>query len=431
MSKRKPLPGNIFVRLTRGFMREVGIPIFLALLVIEFVIQAFKIPSGSMEDTLLVGDFLLGLKFIYGSPLPFSDDKLPGFADPDRGDIIIFRYPGEPSHPDYNRARYRHLANALMLGNYYWDRQPEHGQSRLVHFPDGPKDFIKRCVAKSGDVLEVKDGQLYIDGVHKEVPGRGKYTNPQREQTLRDFSGSIRIPSPGESYAFDTLAIADLWRLRSLMIQELPEQRVEFDIRLFRDGSETGEFIFKEFRVPLYNHKGLLINEMLRLSPDRPFSLRMGDTLTGTIPFSFFREHSRTGFVPRPLPPTSGRIVGYDAFDGSQLEDLQYNLSLIDEQDSAHTYELRTRILVDGEPITSYTVKKPAYFMMGDNRDNSADSRYWGFVSANNIKAKAFIIYFSLENADNSIRLTQPLSWWRVPLRVRYTRIGKLIHLIE
>src|SRR6185436_18144909 len=81
----------------RTFTREFLIPIGLALIFIQFVIQAFKIPSASMEDSLLIGDFLLGLKFVYGSPVPFSNKKLPGLADPKPGNVLIFRYPGDPA----------------------------------------------------------------------------------------------------------------------------------------------------------------------------------------------------------------------------------------------------------------------------------------------------------------------------------------------
>ena len=139
----------------KSFTREVIIPVVLALIVIQYVIQAFQIPSGSMEDSLKTGDFLLGLKFTYGSPIPFSNQKFPGYAEPKHGDVVIFRYPGEPEYPDNNPKRYTHLFNALMLGNYYWDHAPEKGQPHLVHYADGPKDYIKRCVAVSGDTVAV------------------------------------------------------------------------------------------------------------------------------------------------------------------------------------------------------------------------------------------------------------------------------------
>ncbi len=415
----------------RSFSREIAIPVVLALIVIEFVIQAFKIPSGSMEDSLLVGDFLLGLKFVYGSPIPFSDDKLPGLASPEIGDVVIFRYPGEPEYPDYDRARYTHLLNALMFGNLFWDNAPQDGQARLVHYADGPKDFIKRCVAKSGQTIQVSQGILSVDKKQLGLPGKGKYTSPYRDNSIRDEVAPLHIPSPGDSFALTDMAIEDLWRLRSLMIQEDPTARYEFDLHLYADGKEIPDFTFERFRVPVQNHKGLLINAVLSQSETVAQNLRLGDTLQGRVTFSFFKELSRTGFLPRYNPDASGglsRLVGYDAFDGTQLEDLVVNVAAANKLDSTLKLSLSYQVLRNGQPIDRYTVQYPVYFMMGDNRDNSADSRYWGFVSERNIKAKAFVVYFSLD-PENTLSLN-PLSWVQLPFVVRWSRLGKIIQRI-
>ena len=94
-------------------------------------------------------------------------------------------------------------------------------------------------------------------------------------------------------------------------------------------------------------------------------------------------------------------------------------------------FEIRRRLLVGGKPIDTYVVKTPQFFMMGDNRDNSADSRYWGFVSLRNIRAKAFVIYFSFENDDEAFALKNPFTWWRLPFRIRWGRLGKIIQMID
>ena len=100
-------------------------------------------------------------------------------------------------------------------------------------------------------------------------------------------------------------------------------------------------------------------------------------------------------------------------------------------QEMPPKFEIRRKLMLDGKPMDYYVVKSPQFFMMGDNRDNSADSRYWGTVTLRNIRAKAFVIYFSFENEDQKFALGNPFTWWRIPFSIRWTRIGKIIHLID
>jgi len=421
------------MKILKSFIREFAIPIATALVVIFFAIQAYRIPSGSMENTLFEGDFLLGLKFVYGVPIPFSYSKIP-ISEPDVGEIVIFRYPGEPEYPDYDNKRYTHLANALMLGNFFWDNEAPDGSPKLIHYADGPKDYIKRCVAKSGQRVAVKGGKLFLNGVEQHLRGLGKYTERNRENTPRDYLKEIKVPVPEETIIFDTLSTHDLWWIRSLMIQEMPDSLVEFNIILTKNGQRLENYTFENFRVPIENYsilqnKYLLISTLISRNKIIPQNLRMGDTINGAIDLDFFSKSARTGFLTRynpNIPQKSifgSRLVGYDAFDGLQLEDLETNVALED------SLELKWQITVNGKPVNQYTVKDQVYFMMGDNRDNSADGRYWGFVSARNIKAKAFIIYFSLDK-ESRVELLKPWTWVFLPADIRWSRVARIIHFI-
>ncbi|MBR4916574.1 MAG: signal peptidase I [Fibrobacter sp.] len=444
----------------KSFAREIIVPVVLALVVIQYVIQAFQIPSGSMEDSLHTGDFLLGLKFTYGSPIPFSNQHFPGYAEPKPGDVVIFRYPGEPEYPDNNPARYTHLFNALMFGNFYWDHEPEEGQPHLVHYADGPKDYIKRCVAVSGDTVAVHKGKLSINGVEQDtIPGRGKWTEKFRSMSPRDEREAFVVPSVGDTFVVDSLPLEKLWWVRSIILQENPDSHVELEIALLKDGVEDNNYEFEDFKVPVENDRGMLLNAMFtRNRTVIQHRLTQGDTVSGSMPFSYFRELARIGFLPLIDPHAKGgltRQVSYIGFEGSLLRDLEGNVAMLNAptvivadsavQDSSVAvqdsvvaepsvnphFEIRRRILVDGSPIETYVVKTPQFFMMGDNRDNSADSRYWGFVTLRNIRAKASVIYFSFENDDQAFSFGNPFSWWRIPFRIRWSRIGKVIPLIE
>jgi signal peptidase I len=111
----------------KGKIREnleaLLIAVLLALFIRAFVVQAFKIPSGSMQNTLLIGDYILVNKFIYGVKIPFTDVTVIPVKDPKKGDIIVFKFPEDPS-----------------------------------------KDFIKRVVAVGGDTVEIKDKQVFVNG---------------------------------------------------------------------------------------------------------------------------------------------------------------------------------------------------------------------------------------------------------------------------
>jgi signal peptidase I len=384
-------------------MRELIIPVAMAIFVIQFVIQAFQIPSGSMENSLLKLDFLLGLKFTYGSPQPFSDDRFPGYADPEPGDVLIFRYPGEPAYPDYDAERYSHLANLLMLGNYYWDHESDqHGTPSLVHFPDGPKDFIKRCVAQSGQKVAIRDGVLYVDGQKQELPGQGKYEAAMRGNNVRDQLPQVTIPSPGDTLKLENESVMNLYRLKQLMVQENLRKRVEFHLEVWQDSVVQNDFFFHQF----YNGRDWVSN----------------------FPFSYIQKEVLTGFNPLPRPQGGiKRTVGYDFFDLNRMDLVVQQMDRINRQDTLHNWQLKAYVTIDGKRIDEYVVQAPAYFMMGDNRDNSSDSRYWGYLSYKNVKAKAFIIYFSLDNEDSKLSLN-PFTWLRVPFRIRWSRVGRLIH---
>ncbi|MBE0574631.1 MAG: signal peptidase I [Desulfuromonadales bacterium] len=113
----------------RDWSEALIVAAILALIIRTFVVQAFKIPSGSMEDTLLIGDHLLVNKFIYGLQVPFSDEPMLSIQDPERGDIIVFEFPEDK-------------------GKSYFQR----------------RDFIKRIIGLPGDKIEIRSKNVYING---------------------------------------------------------------------------------------------------------------------------------------------------------------------------------------------------------------------------------------------------------------------------
>lgn len=147
---------------SREWTESIIVALVLALIIRTFVVQAFKIPSGSMEDTLLVGDHLLVSKFIYGMQIPFTDKRILVFKHPQRGDVIVFEFP-----EDRNKG--------------YFSR----------------RDFIKRVVGVPGDVVEVREKQVYVNGQKYDLPQaihKEKDLIPA-EYGPRDFMKPVTVPA--------------------------------------------------------------------------------------------------------------------------------------------------------------------------------------------------------------------------------------------
>lgn len=424
----------------RTLAKEILVPILLALVVIQFVIQAFKIPSASMEDSLLIGDFLLGLKFVYGSPLPFTHEKLPGITDPKPGDVLIFKYPGDPEFPEGDKKRYRFLANLFLFGNLYWDRAPSEGQRRLVWYM--PKDFIKRCVAQSGETITVSGKQVFIDGKESPLPRKGKHNEPRGYEPQRDTL-HFRLPAPGETVDLDTLPLQEAVWIRSLAYQENQDKDVQLQLDLIRDSAVDNDYILPYFNGDPENQMHGAVYALLNLPFQRLFQ---GSTMylhSENIPFKVFQDAARYGFLrTNDLPAfrtynpgdsaavqaqrKARRVENNEFFFGSYLGIV--NLNIIGQgAESGHSLRIKPSLIIDGVKSSKYTVKKKCYFMMGDNRDKSSDSRYWGLLAKDFVKAKAFIIYFSFENEDETFKFTNPFSWLLIPQKLRWSRVGKLI----
>jgi signal peptidase I len=175
--------GHITVR----FLKEWGPVIFAVLLIRSFVVEAFMVPTGSMLDTIEVGDFMLVNKFVYGMKLPLTHKTIIPVSNPKRGDIVVFRFPQDPDRPE-PAARYaRIFPDWLPLLPVWWDRE-----ARFFSWY-APRNFIKRCVAVAGDTVEYRDRLLYVNGRLQSEPyaiHQDQYRLPGLEPRPADFQRS-------------------------------------------------------------------------------------------------------------------------------------------------------------------------------------------------------------------------------------------------
>jgi signal peptidase I len=369
--------------------------IIFAVVVVTFIntffFQAFKIPSSSMESSLYTGDHLFVSKLAYGPKLPQTPLTIPfthnviagresystalqndyrrlkGFGHVKTGDYVVFGFP----HGDTVLVREPaadYYAYVRALGKEYVERT--YGPIKVR--PSDKKDhYVKRCVAVAGDTLTIKDGQVYVNSVAQE-------NWPGVQNSYRVVTDGKRINPKN----LDKLGvnIRELW-----YHPELPG---------YPEMPLTAQMLEK---VQSYANVVSVTRNVDVYPPDYP------DSDVTIFPFSSDYKWTRDNFGPLWIPAK-----------GVEVELTMENLPLykrIITSYEGNTLEIKDgKIFINSEEAHSYTFQQDYYFMMGDNRHNSLDSRYWGFVPEDHIVGKPAVIWLSI---DGSKKFPNNIRWRR------------------
>ncbi|MEM6268545.1 MAG: signal peptidase I [Bacteroidota bacterium] len=389
-----------------------------ALVIRIFLIEAFMIPTTSMEGSLLAGDFLFVSKFHYGVRLPmaplsvpfvhntlpltsstksylnwleFPYSRLPGLKDIQRNEAVVFNYPDDDRNPDVED-----------LGK--------------IEITSMKQNYIKRCVAIPGDTLEIRSRQIYINGE--------KGWNPEFMQTSYKVSGLTRkvLDSEGFRNNFEQLEGGGLAK------QYAPDQNnnIEPYMMLVPPGIVRGELdtctqwkvhmnetklaelkqnypevviVPEEDVVPNFRPTKIFVNDALRL-------LRQGGLKYNLFPKVMgLNGWTKDNFGPIYIPKR-GETIQLDP------RSLLIYEKVIDVYED-HDVDFKAgQVIIDGQVATEYTFEKDYYWMMGDNRHASLDSRYWGFVPDDHIIGRPWFVLFSWEGGPRWDRFFQPVSKW-------------------
>ncbi len=378
----------------REWVDAIIFAVIAATIIRMFLVEAYTIPTSSMEKSLLVGDFLFVSKFAYGPKVPNTPIAFPfvhhtmpltqqsksylewiklpyyrfgGFGDVQRDDAVVFNYPGgdtvvlERQNEDYYRIvrdAEREFKNRFPE-RYYpgMGRQAVWKNYNVTARPvDKRENYIKRCVALPGDTLEIRDQQVYIDG--------------QKGENPEEMQFSYRIETKG-------MPLSD---------------------RVLRDLNVSQEDI-RNYKMTGYLHltqeKADKLAQIQVVSKLERNSIPDGTWDPNIFPFDSRYNWNVDNFGPLYIPeagatvkltmdnlPLYEKIIG--TYEGNDLE-------VKDEE-----------IFINGEKADSYTFKYDYYWMMGDNRHNSADSRFWGFVPEDHVVGKAVFVWLSLDK-DKSL----------------------------
>ncbi|QQS28297.1 MAG: signal peptidase I [Sphingobacteriales bacterium] len=341
------------------------IAFLLTILVRTFLIEAFTIPTSSMEKTLLVGDNLIVNKFVYGlrlpvTPfsLPFSHNtlpfgwgksyidccklpyiRLPKISNIKRQDVVVFNYPMDKSRPLDKRDH-----------------------------------FIKRCVALPGDTLVLVNRRIYINNKEESQPEFLQFNyflrtdgTPINSQILTDYNiteGGLRTEK-GDLYEY-ALTASQIEKVKSI------PNIIKID-SIIRD---------KGVRNP---HEQVFPNDFENF----PWNI--------------------DNYGPVVIPEKGATI-------DLTLQNLSLFSYLIEHHEGNTILVSNNKILINGVIAEKYTFRKDYYFMMGDNRQNSQDSRIWGFVPEDHIVGKAILVWMSVKPGG---KFPKDLRWDRVFKRVK------------
>lgn len=422
------------IKFIKNWIDPIIFAVIAASIIRGYFIEAFTIPTSSLEKSLMVGDFLFVNKFAYGPKipqtplsfpfahhtLPLSDTKksylewiklpyfrLPGFDHVKNDDIVVFNYPDGDTvlQSEQNMSFYalkRYFAQIIQNDDmrsgqkvqskaYYAARanelinnedavNPINGRrmGKIVARPvDKREHYVKRCVGIAGDNFEIRDGEIFINNKKQAMPEKAQH-NYYVKCKSRVFGEEMTLPNGQPS-------LSNISALDSL------------DIYVTEAGvaAEAKDTIVYKLNMPAH-----VVEKVKRITDVVAIERKIdkkADSDPSIFPHNSSYAWNNDNFGPLQIP-RAGQTIPIDTHNVCLYEKIMNTYD-----DGIHQVTKQgAQVLYDGKPITSYTFKQDYYFMMGDNRHNSADSRSWGFVPFDHIVGSPFFVWFSMKYSENN-----------------------------
>ena len=396
--------------------------IVAATIVHNYFIQPYIIPTGSLEKSLLIGDFLFVSKFHYGARVPMTAVSVPMVHDT----IPLLKvrsYLKKPQLPYFRLPALKRIKrNDIVVFSWPADtvRQFFVKEKRVDKPIDKKSNYVKRCVGIPGDTLEIIDGFVHTNGQKNRYSSRTKIQFSHSAYAKKGVSSKKLLSKGFESF------------YRKYKIENITEtsyrQLLPYILRT--SGNSTDNFfVFTDAKgLPnkLVRKLGLRVSELLETKKDMTLTLKEAvvlralpgiDSVTQRITKNKVPNES---FFPNRLPfdwnednfgplliPRKGMTVKLDRTN------LPLYKKIITDYELNELEITPTEILINRKPTSNYTFQKDYYWMMGDNRHRSEDSRFWGFVPDDHIVGKPIFIWFSIKGINDGIK-----NW-----RIRWDRV--------
>jgi len=396
--------------------------IIAATLVHSYFIQPYIIPTGSLEKTLLIGDFLFVSKFHYGARTPTSAVsfpmvhdtipiikkrsylkkpqlpyfRLPGFQNVKRNDIVVFSWPADTVRKFFVR---------------------EKGVQKPI---DKKSNYVKRCVGIPGDSLEIINGFVHINGERSILPDRAKTQYTHYGYNSKGVS-SRKLLNAGYKDFNRKYRIENITQERYNALQPYILGRLSDDINNF-------VVITPSAGIPpkILGELRLSAKELLDAKKELTLTIAEAkDILNTGIVDSIVQKVMRTkrantNFFPNVIPydwneDNFGPVLIPKAGMTVEINETTLPLykKIIREYEKNKLTKEGSTIFINGKETTSYTFKQDYYWMMGDNRHRSEDSRYWGYVPEDHVLGKPVLVWFSIEGINDGIK-NWSIRWDRI-----------------
>jgi len=387
--------------------------IVAATIVHNYVMQPYIIPTGSLEKSLLVGDFLFVSKFHYGARVPMTAVSVPMVHDTVPF-LKIRSYLKKPQLP-YLRLPALHKIKRNDIVVFSWPadtvRQFFVREKRVDKPIDKKSNYVKRCLGIPGDTLEIINGFVHTNGVKNILPSRARVQYTFNAFSKKGVSSRKLLAAGFEDFN------------RKYKIENITENSYQKIIPhiIGRIGSTVEDFsvITKAKGLPpgLIRQLGLRVSEILETNKELTLTIEEANGLKSLEGIDSVKQRilrnkiSNETFFPNKIPfnwnednfgplliPKKGMTI-------SLTRDILPLYKKIIQEYENNTLELTpTEIKINGSVGTKYTFKKDYYWMMGDNRHRSEDSRFWGFVPEDHIVGKPVFIWFSIKGINDGIK---------------------------